>query len=210
MPTGYLADEEFNGIYTANYGFGWIITNYRGHYRVEHGGSIDGFRSTVAFFPNEKIGIVVLTNQTDYEPALIIRNILADRLLGLKERKWLDEYLQRLEPIPNTGPISNKPPKAKSKKPITKLPYDISGKYLNGGYGQIEIFLEGNSYYTIFRNRKLKIVHSENDIFHAFRVDSPEQMGMPALHFKKDDKGLNILLFVKFESELEPIRFDRQ
>lgn len=210
MPTGYLADEEFNGIYTANYGFGWIITNYQGHYRVEHGGSIDGFRSTVAFFPNEKIGIVVLTNQTDYEAALIIRNILADRLLGIKGVKWLEEYQQRLELIKTPGSVSNKPPKTNGKKSITKLPYDISGKYLNGGYGQLEIFLEGNTYYTIFRNRKLRIVHKENDVFHAVRVDSPERMGMPALHFKRDDNGLNKLLLVKFESELEPIRFERQ
>ncbi|WP_051189341.1 serine hydrolase domain-containing protein [Daejeonella oryzae] len=210
MPTGYLPDEEFNGIYSANYGYGWIVTNYQGHYRVEHGGSIDGFRSTVAFFPNEKIGIVVLTNQSDYEPALIIRNILADRMLRLKERKWLEEYQQRLEPIKSVGTVSNKSPNAKTKSTITKLPYDISGKYLNGGYGQIEIFTEGKTYYTTFRNRKLRIIHKENDVFHAVRVDSPDRMGMPPLKFKQDKDGLNKWLFVKFESELDPIQFVRQ
>ncbi|WP_051359608.1 serine hydrolase domain-containing protein [Adhaeribacter aquaticus] len=210
MPTGYLPDEEYNGIYSANYGYGWIVTNYQGHYRVEHGGSIDGFRSTVVFFPNEKIGIVVLTNQSDYEPALIIRNILSDRMLGLKDRKWLDEYQQRLEPIKSASTVSNKFVKAKTKTSVPKLPYDISGKYLNGGYGQLDIFMEGKAYYTIFRNRKLRIIHKENNVFHAVRVDAPDRMGMPALHFKRDENGLSNLLFVKFESELEPIRFERQ
>ena len=210
MPTGYLPDEEFNGIYTANYGYGWILTNYQGHYRVEHGGSIDGFRSTVAFFPNEKIGIVVLTNQTNYEAALIIRNILADKLLGLKERKWLDEYQQSLEPIKSTGTVSNKTPTPNTKNIITNLPYNISGKYLNGGYGEIEIFIEGKTYYTIFRNRKLRIIHKENDDFYAVRVDSPDRMGMPPLQFKQDKDGLNKWLFIKFESELDPIQFVRQ
>lgn len=210
MPMGYLADEEFNGIYTANYGYGWILTNYQGHYRVEHGGSIDGFRSSVAFFPNEKIGIAVLTNQSGYEPALIIRNTLADRLLGLKEGKWLEEYQQSLEPMKNVGSNSNKPPKPETENIISSLPYDISGTYLNGGYGELEIFKEGNTHYTVFRNRKLRIIHKENDVFHAVRIDSSGRMGMPSLHFKSAEDGLNKLLLVKFESELNPIQFVRQ
>ncbi len=208
MPMWYLPEEEFKGIFAANYGYGWIITNYQGHYRVEHGGGIDGFRSTVAFFPNEKIGLVVLTNQTNYEAALIIRNILADRLLGLEERKWLKEYQQNLEPVKNIGINSNN--SSKPEITLNSFPYDISGKYLNGGYGEMEIFMENNIYYTIFRNRKLRIIHKENDIFHAVRIDSAERMGMPALHFKVAENGLNKSLFVKFESELNPIQFVRQ
>ncbi len=207
MPMWYLPEEEFKGIFTANYGYGWIITNYHGHYRVEHGGSIDGFRSTVAFFPNEKIGIVVLTNQTNYVAALIIRNILADRLLRLDERKWLEEYQHSLEQMRSVGKNSNNTPNGNN---LNSLPNDISGKYLNGGYGEIEIFMENKTYYTIFRNRKLKIIHKEKDIFHAVRVDSPNRMGMPPLQFKQDKDGLNNWLFIKFESELDPIQFIRQ
>lgn len=208
MPKWYLPEEEFKGNFLANYGYGWIITNYQGHYRVEHGGSIDGFRSSVAFFPNEKIGIVVLTNQTNYEAALIIRNILADKLLRLEERKWLEEYQQSLEPMKNVDINSNNTPKPESIK--SSLPYDISGKYLNGGYGEIEIFMEDKIYYTIFRNRKLKIIHKEKDIFHAVRVDSSGRMGMPALHFKIGEGELKKSLFIQFESELKPIQFIRQ
>lgn len=208
MPMWYLPEEEFKGIFTVNYGYGWIITNYQGHYRVEHGGGIDGFRSTIAFFPNEKIGVVVLTNQTNYEAALIIRNILADRLLGLEERKWLEEYQQSLEPAKNAGINSNNASKPEIN--LNSLPYDISGKYLNGGYGEIEIFMEDRIYYTIFRNRKLRIIHKGNNIFHAVRIDSPERTGMPALHFESAENGINNSLLVKFERELNPIQFVRQ
>lgn len=210
MPMWYLPEEEFQGIFTANYGYGWIVTNYQGHYRVEHGGGIDGFRSTVAFFPNEKIGIVVLTNQTNYEAALIIRNILADRLLGVEKRKWLEEYRQSLEPMKNVGINSNNTHKPENESIISSLPYDISGKYLNGGYGEIEIFMEDKIYYTIFRNRKLKIIHKEKDIFHAIRVDSSGRMGMSALHFKIAEDELKKSLFIQFESELKPIQFIQQ
>ncbi len=70
--------------------------------------------------------------------------------------------------------------------------------------------MEDNTYYTVFRNRKLRIIHKENDIFHAIRIDSPERMGMPALHFKSAEDELNKVLYVKFESELNPIQFVRQ
>lgn len=209
IPKWYLPEEEFGGIFTANYGYGWIITNYEGHYRVEHGGGIDGFRSSVSFFPNEKMGVVVLTNQSSYEAALIIRNILVDRLLGLKDRKWLEEYQQKLALTKNTEKISNNT-EHETDKFADNLPYDISGKYLNRGYGEIEIFKEDKIYYLIFRNRKLKIIHKEKDIFHAVRIDSSEKRGMPALNFKSDEDGFKKELFIQFDSVLNPILFTRQ
>lgn len=210
MPRWYLPEEEFKGMFAANYGYGWIITNYQGHYRVEHGGGIDGFRSTIAFFPNEKMGIVVLTNQSNYEAALLIRNILVDRLLGLTERKWLEEYQQRIEPLKSTGVTSNNTVNPDGEESIDNLPYDITGKYLNRGYGEIEIFTENKTYYTIFRSRKLKIIHKEKDVFHAIRIDSPGRRGMPALNFKNSESGLKKTLFIQFENELNPIQFVRQ
>lgn len=210
MPMWYLPEEEFDGIFTANYGYGWMITNYQGHYIVEHGGSIDGFRSTVAFFPNEKIGVVVLTNQVNYEAALIIRNLLADKLLGLNKIKWLDDYQKKIESLKNTNSISNNAVNRETENAIDKFAYDISGKYQNHGYGVIEIFKEDNIYYTNFRNRKLRIVHKEKDIFHAFRVDSPGRRGMPPLHFNIGANGTTLILKIQFESELDPIQFVKQ
>ena len=210
MPMWYLPEEEFDGIFTANYGYGWIITNYKGHYRVEHGGSIDGFRSTVAFFPNEKIGIVVLTNQVNYEAAFIIRNILADKLLKLNERKWLEEYQRKTDLIKRTDLTSNNSINPDTKDTLVDLLHDITGKYLNGGYGEIEIFRQNKIYYTIFRNRKLRIIQKEKDVFHAVSDNSFRRMGMPALHFKTAEDGLKKELFIQFESELNPIKFVRQ
>lgn len=46
----------------ANYGMGWRVINYGGHTLIYHGGHINGYRSEIAFDPEEKVGIVVLTN----------------------------------------------------------------------------------------------------------------------------------------------------
>ena len=48
----------------AHYGLGWRILNYGGHTLIYHGGHINGYRSEVGFCPEEKTGIVILTNAT--------------------------------------------------------------------------------------------------------------------------------------------------
>src|SRR5690606_26161694 len=40
--TGGLPEEENPDLFFANYGYGWMVMSYKGHYRVEHGGNIDG------------------------------------------------------------------------------------------------------------------------------------------------------------------------
>ncbi len=58
-----LPDKEIPDAHFSNYGFGWMLSSYRGHYRVEHGGNIDGFSASTSFYPSDSIGIIVLTNQ---------------------------------------------------------------------------------------------------------------------------------------------------
>lgn len=44
------------------YGLGWNIADYRGKKVVSHGGGLDGMISKTAMMPEEKLGLVVLTN----------------------------------------------------------------------------------------------------------------------------------------------------
>ena len=75
-------DKEVPDAHLSNYGFGWFISSYRGHYRVEHGGNIDGFSASTSFFPSDSIGIIVLTNQNGSADNGSVRNMIADRLFG--------------------------------------------------------------------------------------------------------------------------------
>ena len=83
FPEADTKDVQFS-----NYGFGWSLASYRSHYRAEHGGNIDGFSASTSFFPTDSIGIVVLTNQNGSSIPSIVRNILADKMLGLKYYDW--------------------------------------------------------------------------------------------------------------------------
>ena len=81
--TGGVPDKEHPDIHFSNYGLGWFLASYRGHYRVEHGGNIDGFSASTCFFPSDSIGIIVLTNQNGSAVPSVARNIVADRMLKL-------------------------------------------------------------------------------------------------------------------------------
>ncbi|MCC2671145.1 MAG: estB 5 [Armatimonadetes bacterium] len=79
---------ELSGTTQQTYGMGWTIWDYRGHSSHSHGGAIDGFRSTLALAPREKLGIVVLVNGGPTNAQTAIRNLLMDRFLGLEPLDW--------------------------------------------------------------------------------------------------------------------------
>ncbi|MDC6363603.1 MULTISPECIES: serine hydrolase domain-containing protein [Flavobacteriaceae] len=63
------------------YAFGVNVDDFFGEKRISHGGSIGGFRSNVAVFPEKEISIVVLTNFSRSGPASKVSKI-AEILLG--------------------------------------------------------------------------------------------------------------------------------
>lgn len=46
----------------ADYGLGWALDSLDKHFRQHHGGSLAGFRSEYARFPNDSLAVIVLTN----------------------------------------------------------------------------------------------------------------------------------------------------
>ncbi|GAB3702030.1 serine hydrolase domain-containing protein [Spirosoma flavus] len=57
------------------YGFGWYIDSLQGIPRVHHGGSLPGFRSEYARFPDSGLSVIVLTNADEALPGVIAQEI---------------------------------------------------------------------------------------------------------------------------------------
>ncbi|MEN3335272.1 MAG: hypothetical protein V7641_4637 [Blastocatellia bacterium] len=72
-----------------DYGMGWFVNTYRGHRRVQHGGNIDGFSANVALFPQDGVGVVVLTNLNGTPLRDLIVNVIADRLMKIEPVDWI-------------------------------------------------------------------------------------------------------------------------
>jgi CubicO group peptidase (beta-lactamase class C family) len=67
------------------FGLGFAIGDYRGHRSVNHSGAVYGFTCNVTDLPDEKIGVVVLTNEDiAMGPLMRIRNKALDLMLEAK------------------------------------------------------------------------------------------------------------------------------
>lgn len=175
---GGVPDKEKPDIHFSNYGLGWFLASYRGHYRVEHGGNIDGFSASTCFFPSDSIGIIVLTNQNGSNIPSIVRNMIADRLLGLKYFNWLadrnaaDAKAKEAAKEAEKGVASNR---KQGTKPSHALK-DYEGLYDNPGYGMMEIFLKDDSLIVSTRNGNAWLRHYHYDVFESFGID--KEMGI--------------------------------
>ncbi len=75
-------------------GLGWMLADYKGRMTVGHGGGYDGMYSQVLLIPEERLGIVVLTNSMTGIAAALTKTI-ADQYLGGDSTDWLSRGLEQ-------------------------------------------------------------------------------------------------------------------
>jgi hypothetical protein len=67
----------------ANYGFGWEIDQRNGHRCIHHGGSWQGFETSIARYVDDHLTIVALDNLADSDPGKLVTHVaelyLADK-----------------------------------------------------------------------------------------------------------------------------------
>jgi CubicO group peptidase (beta-lactamase class C family) len=77
-----------------NYGLGWMLQDYRGRKVVQHGGNIDGMSAIVAMMPEEKLGLVILTNLNSTRlPGALMYKVF-DAFLQAPARDWSADLLK--------------------------------------------------------------------------------------------------------------------
>ena len=174
--TAALPDKEITDAYLANYGFGWMISSYRGHYRVEHGGNIDGFSASTSFFPSDSIGIIVLTNQNASGVAGIVRNMIADRLFGISPMDWNGRSNQterktiKAKKEAEKNLIDSRVPNTKPSHAIQ----EYTGLFNNQGYGSLEIILRKDSLFLLSPSGDAWLRHYHYDVFDVLGVDKKD------------------------------------
>jgi len=82
-----------------SYGMGWFLQDYRGRELDQHGGNIDGMSAMVAIMPEEKIGLVILTNANGSPVPTIAMNRVLDALLNEPARDWNAEYRKQFDKL---------------------------------------------------------------------------------------------------------------
>jgi CubicO group peptidase (beta-lactamase class C family) len=82
-----------------NYGLGWFVEPYRGYTLVHHGGNVEGCSLIIGFIPEEKLGIVGLTNIGMLPLRDVILYESIDRALDLADRDWNTRYHNLFDPM---------------------------------------------------------------------------------------------------------------
>ncbi len=207
---GYPGAESPD-LHVSNYGFGWAVSSYRGHYRVDHGGNIDGFSANTAFFPTDSIGIVVLTNQNGSALNNLVRNTLADRLLNLDPIDW-NERRNKSERKASSD-VSGEENQKKGTQPSHPLK-DYEGLYTHKAYGTFEVKHRNDSLIAVFPVEKMWLRHYHYDVFQAVGygkdglVDTTE-VSRVLVPFYMNEAGDIESVKLKFQPELEPLNFTR-
>ncbi|WP_144602160.1 serine hydrolase [Algoriphagus algorifonticola] len=206
--------KEHPDVQFSNYGYGWFLASYRGHYRVEHGGNIDGFSASASFFPTDSLGIMILTNQNGSPLPNVVRNMIADRMLNLEPADWLGETVKRLEEAKEAQANAKAAADSTAKVSLTKPSHilmDYTGTYEHPGYGKMEIDLKND---TLFVQTGLLggfLEHKDYDTFNMYLIyqGEPNKDNAFPFQFVSNMTGDISGLKAAFEPTLDPIEFKR-
>ena len=85
-----IVKKQISAFGDNGYGLGWGLTEWNGHQVVSHGGGIDGFNSLVALMPDQKLGIIILTNVSGsaLRSRSRTRSSKTCRQTGINCRRW--------------------------------------------------------------------------------------------------------------------------
>jgi CubicO group peptidase (beta-lactamase class C family) len=209
MPIALSVEKEFGA---QDYGMGWFLTSYRGHYRASHGGNIDGFSALVTLYPQDGVGIVVLTNQNGSALPDLVTLRAADRIFGTPERDWNTEALARRA----AGEVQQR--QAELKKQSVRVPNtkpshplaDYVGDYSDPGYGTVTVGLDSGHLVATFNGIRTALGHWHYDVFNGLRNPSDPTFEDVKYSFSGNVKGDIALLASPFELLIDPIQFRRE
>ena len=209
MPIGLPNQPEFGA---QDYGMGWFLTSYRGHYEVSHGGNIDGFSALVTLYPRDRLGIVVLTNQNGSTlPGLIARHA-ADRIFGPPRRDWNGEALRRRtagEAEERQAEQRKESVRVANTRPSHPLA-DYVGDYADSGYGTLRVTLDSARLIATYNGIRTPLGHWHYDVFNGLRVPVDPTFEDMKFSFQGNIKGDIDAVLAPFEPSVDPIVFHRQ
>lgn len=207
MP-GFPTEAEIS---PAGYGLGWMIATYRGKYRVQHGGNIDGFSALVTLYPRDQLAVVALTNKNGTPLPSLITDHIADRVLSLPARDWLGEMHRRLVAA-RAANRSAQERLAEERRTGTRPTFPLAayaGDYEHPGYGTLRIEQRNNRLVMRFNHIETPLEHWHYDVFSGVRVEEDPTFANAKLQFTTDLRGRIAGLQIALEQLLPPFTFER-
>lgn len=154
----------------AGYGEGWSLSDYRGRKLVWHTGGWPGMVSRVTLVPEQKLGVIVLTNQEVGAAFNAVTLRALDMQLGIAPTDWTAAYAKALAKSQGNADESwNKHVAARDAKSKPSLPLPAyAGTYRDAWYGDVGIAMEqGKPVMRFSRTAELvgDLEHWQHDTF---------------------------------------------
>lgn len=125
------------------YGFGWFVQDYRGKLMWQHGGNTDGMTTAMGMLPDQKFGVVVLSNQHGSPLPDLLMKYLFDRELGAPMRDLSGESFARVANQRRRADSAQRAQEALRPKgaqpPLGLAAYE--GTYADSLYGEAKVSL---------------------------------------------------------------------
>ncbi|HZU03699.1 MAG TPA: serine hydrolase [Ktedonobacteraceae bacterium] len=200
--------KKYTEIFYISYSLGWLVTSYRGHTMIQHGGGIDGFSALTTLLPDDNMGIVVLTNMEGCPVHSIVTFNACERLLGLEATPWHERIKKEVAEM-KTAAEKSKEQSASGRVPETHLSHALdayTGDFEHPGYGTLSIIRDEEQLKASFNSMVFPLTHYHYDIFEA----TFERFGLQAkVSFSTNTKGDIDSLAIPFEPTVKEIIFKR-
>ncbi|RNB79739.1 serine hydrolase [Brevibacillus fluminis] len=200
-------ENAFREMPLSAYCFGWVLQPYRGHLCFQHSGGIDGFSSFQTIMPNEKLGIVLLSNLENTSLHIAMADMIYDLILGYPETDWPARYLARKKVMHANKSNHNKPLEEKRELETNSSRHleDYVGQYENKGYGTLEIESCKDRLIMSFKGVRSELKRNNCESFEITHSGNPI-----TVFFKTTSKGEISAVCVDFEPSGQAIEFSRR
>ena len=209
-PTGGMGQDAELG--PQSYGLGWFIDTYRGRYRVQHGGNIDGFSALVTMLPRDNTGIVVLTNQNGAAITEVIAPHAMDRLFGGTRRDWNSEALARSR-VAQQAALQGEGRKEEARIPNAPPAHalaDYVGAYADSGYGPMTVAMERDTLVVTYNGIRAKLQPWHYETFSGLRNPDDPAFENQQFTFRTSAAGRVDAVLVTMDANVPPVIFLRQ
>jgi CubicO group peptidase (beta-lactamase class C family) len=190
-----------------NYGIGWYLHDYRGRKVVQHGGNIDGMSALVALLPEERTGMVVLTNLDGNDLTYALMYRVFDAYLRHPPKDWSAAMLKADRELRAKGEkekASRESQRVAGTRPA--LPVErYAGIYADSFAGDATVRREASGLVFQYGRLVADLVHWHYDTFQA--VWRQRRLGESYVTFTLDDAGkvdeMKVEGLVDFERKAE-------
>ena len=172
-----------------NYAMGWYLHDYRGRLIAQHGGNIDGMSALVALLPEERTGLVVLTNLDGNDLTYALMYRVFDAYLGQPRKDWSGIMLKASRELTGEGKEEEKKKEAervagtRPSLPVEKY----LGTYTDTLHGDAVVRKEGSGLVFQYGRLIADLGHWHYDTFQA--IWRQRRLGKGYLTFTLDGSG---------------------